>query len=101
MPLSPLLTEGVGMTNSGQTLPFQQRPGEMNSSLESNRSHDKGTRAEGANGDRVAKWPCGGKKGGRKAGTGGNQRIKAAKESEESTDDSFDTVPVNWKDVAS
>lgn len=101
MPLSPLLTEGVGMTSSGQTCPFQQRPGEMNSSLESNRSHDKGTRAEGANGDsgEVALWWE--KGGGRKAGTGGNQRIKAAKESEESTDDSFDTVLVNWKDVAS
>lgn len=44
------------MTSSGQTLTFQQRPGEMKFSLESNKSHDKGTRAEGTNGDRVAKW---------------------------------------------
>lgn len=66
MPLSPLLMEGVWMTSSGQTLPFQQRPGEMNSSLESNKCHDKGTSAEGANGDRVAKWPFGGKKGAEK-----------------------------------
>lgn len=49
----------------------------------------------------MAKRPCGGKRGGRKSGTGGNPRIKAAKESEESTDDSFDPVLVNWKDVAS
>lgn len=34
----------------------------MKSTLESSKSRDKGTRAEGANGDRVAKWPCGGKK---------------------------------------
>lgn len=36
-----------------------------------------------------------------KAGTGGNQRIKSAKESEESTDDSSGPVLVYWKDVAS
>lgn len=65
------------------------------------KSHDKGTRAEGANGGRVAKWPCSGKKGGRKAGTGGIERIKAAEESEESTDDSSGPVLVNWRDVAS
>lgn len=38
---------------------------------------------------------------GRKAGTGGNQRIKAAKESEERTDDISGPVLVDWKDVAS
>lgn len=60
---SLLLTEGVWMTSSGQTLTFQKRPGEMYSTLESSKRCDKGTRAEGANGDRVAKWPCGGRKG--------------------------------------
>lgn len=51
------------MTSSCQTLTFQQRPGEMKSSLETNKTYDKGTRAEGTNSGRVAKWPCGGKKG--------------------------------------
>lgn len=49
----------------------------------------------------MAKWPCSGKKGGRKAGTGGIERIKAAEESEESTDNSSGPVLVNWRDVAS
>lgn len=40
-------------------------------------------------------------KGGRKARTGGNERIKAAKESEESTDDSSGPVLVNWRAVTS
>lgn len=40
-------------------------------------------------------------KGGRKAEIGGSQNIKAARESEESTDDSSDSGLVNWKDVAS
>lgn len=88
------------MTSSDQTLAFQQRPDEVKSSLESNKSHDKEKRAEGANGDsgQVALWW---EKGGRKAGTGGNQRIKAAKKSEERTDDSSGPVLVKWKDVAS
>lgn len=51
MPLSPLLAEGVWMTSSDQSLAFQHRSDEMKSSLESNKSYDKGKRAEGANGD--------------------------------------------------
>lgn len=88
------------MTSSDQTLAFQHRSDEMKSSLESNKSYDKGKRAEGANGDsgQVALWW---EKGGRKAGTGGNQRIKAAKKREERTDDSSGPVLVKWKDVAS
>lgn len=88
------------MTSSGQTLTFQQRPGEMKSCLESQESW-QGNKSRGSKwwqGGQVALWW---EKGGREARTGGNERLKAAKESEESTDDSSGPVLVNWRDVAS
>lgn len=63
MHVSPLLIEGAWMTISGRIPIFQQRLGEMNSSSDSHKRHDRGTRAEGAGGGKVAKWPCGGKRG--------------------------------------
>ena len=60
MPVSPLLTEGVWVTSSGQIPILQQRPGEMKSGLDSHNRHDRGTRADAG---KVAKWPCGGKRG--------------------------------------
>lgn len=62
MPVYPLLIEGAWMTRSGQTPIFQQRPGETKSSSDSHKRHDRGTRAERADGGKVAKWPFGAKR---------------------------------------
>lgn len=88
MPVSPLLIEGVWMTGLGQTLIFQQGPSKTKSSSDSQlRKHN---REQDQKEQIVIRWPTGlmVKKRGKRAGTGRKQRIKAARESGENTENS-------------